>query len=126
MTATITIPGNIGKDAELRTTQGGQQVLNFNVAVNNPRDKQAPPTWFGVSLWGKRGESIQPFLTKGTNVTVVGEFSTREYEGKTYLECNAYDVAIQGGGQRQERGDGYGAGGSPGGASKDYDDEIPW
>jgi len=31
----LTIAGNCGKDAELRTTQGGDQVLNFSLAVDN-------------------------------------------------------------------------------------------
>lgn len=98
----IVIAGNIGKTAEVRRTGDGTSVCNFSVAVNEPGKKDAPPTWFGVSLWGKRGEALGPYLTKGTKVTVAGDLSKREHEGKTYLEVRADQVTIQGGGQRQD------------------------
>lgn len=122
----ICIAGNIGKDAEIRSTQGGDQMCTFNVAVNDPRDKNAPPTWFGCSLWGKRGVGIQPYLTKGTKVSIAGELSTREHEGRTYLQVRADQVTIQGGGQRDESGEqsGYGGGGRSGDSLDS--EEIPF
>ena len=133
----ITIAGNIGKNAELRRTQTGDSIANFSVAVSEGRDK--PPTWWDVSLFGKRGEKLAPHLTKGSRVSVVGRFSTREYEGKTYLQCAANEVALQGGGQRDsdqsnnrqaaEGGQpgGYSGGSSHGGGFGGHlDDEIPF
>jgi single-strand DNA-binding protein len=126
----ITIAGNIGKDAEVRNTQSGP-VAGFSVAVSEGRDK--PTTWFDVSLFGKRGESLAQYLTKGTRVTVNGRFSTREHEGKTYFQVNANDIALQGGGERQQGSNqssgskgGYG-GGQGGGFQNDLDgDDIPF
>ena len=121
----ITIAGNIGKDAEVRRTNDGTPVCNFNVAVNEPGKKDAPPIWFGVSIWGKRGETLSQYLSKGTKVCVSGDLQRREHEGKTYLEVRADQVTIMGGGQRQEQqvGSGYGAGGRP---SNDLDDAVPF
>src|SRR3546814_7220860 len=47
-----------------------------------------------VSLWGKRGESLQPYLLKGVKVAISGEFETSEYEGKTKLNIRDNEVDI--------------------------------
>lgn len=122
----VTIAGNIGKDAEVRFTQGGDPIASFSLAVSESRDK--PATWWDVSMFGKRGQSLAQYLTKGARVTVSGRFSTREYEGKTYLQCNANEIALQGGGERQpNQGEQYRekqpSGGGYGGG---LDDSIPF
>lgn len=122
----ITIAGNIGKAAELRQTQNGDAVASFNVAVNDKRDKDQT-YWFTCTLWGKRAQALSQYLTKGQKVTVQGDLTTREYEGKTYLQVNVADVVLQGGkpdngGQSQG---GYGGGANPN-ANRDLGDEIPF
>jgi single-strand DNA-binding protein len=127
---TITIAGNIGKDAELRSTQGGDKVAGFSVAVESREGKEKTTIWFDVSIWGKRAEALAQYLTKGTRVAVSGDLGKREYEGKTYLTVKADQVTLLGGGrsegsghQRQDSGYGAGAGPNSGG---DMDDEIPF
>lgn len=93
----ITIAGNIGKDPVLRRTQDGDPILGFSVAVNTGRDN--PAMWFDVSVFGKRAMALDPILVKGSRVTVVGDFSTREHEGRTYFQVRASEIAIQGGGE---------------------------
>jgi single-strand DNA-binding protein len=124
---TITIAGNIGKDAELRSTQGGDKVAGFSVAVESREGREKTTIWFDVSIWGKRAEALAQYLTKGTRVAVSGDLGKREYEGKTYLTVKADQVTLLGGGQRVDD-SGYSAGsasyGSP--ASDVPDDEIPF
>src|SRR3546814_10415314 len=62
---TITVTGGVGRDAELRSTQRGDQVCSFNVGVNQGYGDKKSTNWYRVSLWGKRGESLQPYLLKG-------------------------------------------------------------
>ena len=50
---------------------------------------------------GKRGESLQQYLTKGAQVVVSGELGTREHDGKTYLTVRVNDVSLVGGKQQQ-------------------------
>lgn len=90
----IFLTGNITRDAEIRTTQGGDNVCSFSVAVNDYKTKEA--YYFDCSYWGKRGSGVQPYLFKGTTVSVVGEFSWRDYEGKKYLECNVSSLDLLG------------------------------
>lgn len=126
---TLIIAGNVGKDATLKNLQNGDKVLSFSVAVDNGRDKES--TWYDCSLFGKRGEALGQYITKGSKVTVMGRLSVRTHEGKAYLQVNVSEITLQGGnqggGDRQERRPaasqsqpgGYGA---PGG----MDDDIPF
>jgi len=99
---TITIAGRIGKDAEVRSTQTGDSVCSFTVAVDVRQGREKSTNWWRVSLWGKRGEALSQYLTKGSNVTVAGAFSLGEYDGKPQLNIRAHEVALQGGGQERQ------------------------
>ena len=103
----VTIAGRLGKDAEIRQTNGNS-VCSFSVAADVGFGDNKQSHWFNCSMWGKRGEAIAPYLTKGTQVTVIGEFSEREYQGKQYKELRVDNVKIQGGGsQAQQNNGGY-------------------
>ena len=96
----ITICGNLGKDCETRYLANGDAVSSFSVADSQGKDK--PSIWWSCALFGKRGESLEPYLTKGQTVTVVGTVSQREYTDKdgnkrTSMDVRVNDVALQGG-----------------------------
>ena len=119
----IIIAGNIGKDAEVRSTQGGDKVTGWTVAVEDRTGKDKSTIWFDCTLWGKRGESLAQYLTKGSKVCVSGELSTREHNGKTYLTIRAEQVTLMGGkpeGQREERRE------DPPAQRNPMDDSIPF
>ncbi len=143
MMQVITIAGRLGKDAELRNTNSGDAVCSFSVAVESRNGREKVTNWFRVSLWGKRGEALNQYLTKGSAVTVLGEFSVGEYDGKPQLNVRASEVALQGGnqsGERQQRREPDGSRGGPanergtsgggytrsGGFGDDLDDDIPF
>ena len=100
---TVTIAGNLGKDGTLRRTQSGDPVLGFSVAVEERSGQDKRTLWFDCSLWGKRGEALAQYLTKGTRVAVSGDLSTREHDGRTYLTVRANEVTLMGGGQRDDQ-----------------------
>lgn len=91
----ITIAGRIGKDAEIRMTGNGKAVASFSVADDQGRDKGT--IWWNCQLWGERGEKLSQYLLKGSSVTVTGNVTEREYEGKKYYDVRVNDVALQGG-----------------------------
>ena len=98
----LTIAGNIGKSAETRRTPNGDAVTSWSLAVEERKGSEKRTIWFDCSLWGKRGESLAPYLTKGGKVAVSGELSTREHDGKTYLTVRAEQVTLLGGGQDRD------------------------
>lgn len=96
----ITITGNITKDAELRTLNNGDSVASFSVADNQGKDK--PAIFWNCSLFGKRADSLAQYLTKGQPVTVIGTVSEREWTDKDgqkrkSMDVRVNDVALQGG-----------------------------
>lgn len=95
----LTVAGRLGKDAELRHTSSGDAVLSFSVADDQGRDK--PAIWWRCQLWGKRAQSLQPYLTKGASVTVTGRLTEREWtdqqgQPQKTMELNVTDLALQG------------------------------
>lgn len=92
------VTGNLGRDAELRDA-GRDKVCSFSVASSRKVKGEDSVTWVRCSLWGKRGESLAQYLTTGTKVAVSGELSTREYDGKTYVELRVNEIDMMGGGK---------------------------
>jgi single-strand DNA-binding protein len=101
---TVTVAGNVGKDAVLRSTQG-DPVLNFSVASSSYANGEKVTQWVDVSVWGKRAQALADLITKGSKVTAVGAGSLFEHNGKTYLKVRAFDVELQGSAQQQDRSD---------------------
>lgn len=96
----LTITGNLGKDAELKYLQDGAAILSFSVADSMGRDKGT--IWWNCSMFGKRAESLSQYMTKGQQVTVIGTVTEREYTDKTgaqrkSIDVRVSDVALQGG-----------------------------
>lgn len=114
----ITISGNLGKDAELKSTQGGDDVLSFSVAVKQGWGDKASSNWYRVSVWGKRARSLSDYLRKGTKVVVQGELTIGEYNGKPQFDIRASEVEFM-----SKRDDG-GAAHEPASKSDPFDAEL--
>lgn len=89
----ITISGNVGKDAELRSARDSQ-VLSFNVGVKNGFGRDAGSVWYRCSLWGKAAEAFAGSLTKGTKVFISGELTHDEYEGKAQFNVRVGSIDL--------------------------------
>lgn len=127
----VHISGRIGRDAEVRQVSE-QSVANFSVAENIGFGDRRAVQWWSCALWGPRGAKLAQYLTKGSAVTVCGEVSVREYEGKDgtrkwELTCRVMDVALQGsrGDGEQPRQEQPAAAGDKG-DDKPFNDDIPF
>lgn len=101
----VTIAGNLGGDAEVKQTKKGDSYASFTVGVSKGRDSDT--TWYRVALFGVRGEKLAQYLTRGSKVTVIGELTAGLYDAKDgtkklSLDVRASEVALQGGGQKQD------------------------
>ena len=99
--------GNIGNAAEQKYTGSGDSVVSFSVAVKSGFGDKATTTWARCSMFGKRGESVLPYLNKGQLVGVSGEMSAREWQDKegqkrTSIEVRVNDVTLLGKSDNQE------------------------
>ena len=107
----IVIAGNVGKTAEIRNA-GQNRVTGWTVAVDDGWGDNKSTIWFDCNWWGQRGEKVAPYIVKGGKITVSGELSKREHDGKTYLTINVTDVRLQSKPEGGSQG-GYGGNGDP-------------
>jgi single-strand DNA-binding protein len=129
----LSLAGNVGRDAAYKQTQNGQELCSFPVAVNVGFGDSKTTIWVDVTKWGKGARGLSGLLMKGSKVAVTGQMSTREHEGKTYIQCNASDVTIMGatGGEGRAAADPYNqerhkAFNADNATPVDLDDEIPF
>jgi len=118
----VILIGNLGRDPELRYTQSGQAVANFNIATTEKfNDKDGNPQerteWHRIVVWGKQAENCAQYLSKGRSAYIEGSLQTRDWEDKEGIkryttEIRAQRVQFLGGPG------GGGAGGSGGGGQR--------
>lgn len=110
MINSVTICGNLTRDAELRATGNGLQILSFTVAVNDRRRNQQGqwedvPNFVPCTLFGERAEKLAGYLTKGVKVCVTGKLHYQSWQAKDgtkrhELEVNVSDLDFM---QRREQ-----------------------
>jgi single-strand DNA-binding protein len=100
----LNFTGGLGRDCETRFTAKGDAITSFSVALSSGYGESKLTTWLNCSIFGKRGESLAPYLVKGAQVAISGEFSARPYtskagEEKLSLEVRVNDLTLIGGKQ---------------------------
>lgn len=105
--ASATVVGHLGRDPELKYTQGGTPVVNCAVAVTRKRGQEESTTWWRVALFGKRAEVVAQNLTKGDPALFSGEPYLEKWQGRDGTEqqtlcLDARDFAFIGGKRAQE------------------------
>lgn len=95
----VSVSGNLGADAELRSTKGGTPVLTFALAVNE-RVKQADGTWGDRASWidcvlfGTRAQALADWLRKGSKVAVQGRLRTSTW-GRDGVSHKRTEVVVE-------------------------------
>ena len=88
----VILIGNLGADPELRYTQSGIAVANFDIAVNRQSKDKDDVDWFRIVCWGKLAEAVANYCAKGQMVLVEGSLQSRSYEGKDGTKRRAVEV----------------------------------
>jgi single-strand DNA-binding protein len=120
----VMLMGNLTRDAELRYLPGGQAVLEFRLAVtrkfqNQQGEMKEETCFIDVNLWGKRGEAVSQYLTKGKPLFVEGRLQLDEWDDKesgqkrSKMRVVAENIEFIG----NRASDGEGGGGAPGGGA---------
>lgn len=92
--------GRLGRDPITRDV-GDTTVTGFSLAVDGfKKDDEA--LWLDVSAWGKMGQNVERFCSKGSEVAVSGRVGLRTYEKKdgtmgASVTLDARDVTFIGG-----------------------------
>jgi single-strand DNA-binding protein len=126
----VSIAGTLGKDAEVNYLPNGDAVCKFSIADSQGKEK--PTIWWNCQLFGKRAESLAPYLVKGQAVTVSGNITEREWNDKEgnkrkSMDVRVQDVALQGGRkEQQEERPAPKPASRPASGFADLDDDIPF
>ena len=101
----ISVTGRLCRDAE-PAQFGASSAVRFDIAVNTGWGQYQRTAFYTVTLWGKAGQNVLPYLTKGKQVAVGGEFDVQAYQDpngheKFKLCISSNRVTLLGGGEMQ-------------------------
>ena len=141
--------GNLGRDPEVRTTQGGKQVVTLNIATSESwRDSRSGDRierteWHRVVVWNEGlGQIAEKYLVKGAKVYVEGKLVTNKWTDNagvdrysTEIHLTPYNGVLTFLDNKKAEGRASGEGAAPrrepatpapASAGGDLDDEIPF
>ena len=75
----VQIIGNISTDLDFKITPQGHAVVKFNVAVNNPYNREKV-SFIPVEAWRRSAELINDYCVKGNKIGIVGSIEVDQYE----------------------------------------------
>lgn len=125
--------GNLGADPEVRYTQTGTAVANFNIAVTETwtkdGEKHEKTEWLRIVAFARLGEICGEYLKKGSKVYIEGKIQTRSWDDKDGVKRYTTEIIARemkmlspknnsgGGNNRQEE---------PPMPEQNYGDDVPF
>lgn len=96
----VILMGNLTRDVEVRTTANGQNVANFSLAVTRSwkgqdGQSQDQTSFINCVAWGKVGDIIAQYVSKGSPLLVSGRLDQRSYEDKDGNKRQAVEVVVE-------------------------------
>ena len=85
----VFISGNLTRDPEMRTTQGGTVVMGFGVAVNDRRKNPQTGQWEDVPNF-----VVSQYLSKGTKVSIEGKLRWHSWQDQNGNNRSKLDVIV--------------------------------
>ena len=82
----VLLMGNLTRDPELRVTPKGTPICQFSLAINRKFKMESGESreeviYVDVEAWGKQGETIAKYVTKGRPLFVEGRLQSRTWDG---------------------------------------------
>jgi single-strand DNA-binding protein len=142
----VVLIGNLGKDPEIRYTQGGDPIANFSLATSEAwtdksGQKQERTEWHRVEVFGKTAQVVRDYCSKGKQVYIEGSIRYDEWTDKDGNKKYMTKIRVSGPNSRLvllgSRGDGgqrgggvaesrEGGGGPPTDDFQVSDDDVPF
>ena len=99
-----TLMGRLVADPELRKTPNDLSVCSFTIAVDKYTNGERKADFINIVAWRQTAEFVCKYFKKGSQLALIGEIQTRQYEEKetgkkrTAFEVLANKVFFAGGG----------------------------
>jgi single-strand DNA-binding protein len=116
----VVLSGRLTRDPELRSLPSGMSVCSLRVAFNTRKKDPATGEWgekgnfVDVTVWGRQGEIVAQYMTKGRAILIDGRLEWREFQDKDGNNRQAIEIVADNTefiGGREEGQMGGGAGG---------------
>lgn len=91
----VAIMGRLVADPELKTTQSGNSVCTFRIAVDRSyvsQGEERQADFITVTAWRKTAEFVSKYFQKGSMISVQGRLETRQYQDKNGNNRTATEV----------------------------------
>ena len=146
----VILIGNLGRDPEIRYTQGGDPIANFSLATSErwtdkSGQKQERTEWHRCEVFGKQAQVVRDYCTKGKQIYLEGSLRLDEWTDKDGNKRATTKIRVSGfnsrivllgsrgdGGPRStgpgDAGEGSGGRGGSGGSAdcQVSDDDVPF
>ena len=93
--------GNLGRDPEVRSTQGGTRIANLHLATSeswrdrNSGERKERTEWHRVSIMNERLVDLaEKYLRKGSKIYVEGAIQTRKWTDQQGTERFSTEIVI--------------------------------
>lgn len=91
----VLLTGCIGKDLDLKYTQGsGTAIAKGTLAVKR-EFKKDETDWINLVAFGKIAETMAQYLTKGSKIGIVGRIQTGSYDAQDGTKRYTTDVIVE-------------------------------
>tara|TARA_B100001964_G_scaffold185196_1_gene205317 strand:+ start:351 stop:731 length:381 start_codon:yes stop_codon:yes gene_type:complete len=117
--------GNLTRDPEIRSLPSGQTVTNFGLAVNETwtdkasGEKREEVCFVDVDAWGRQGEVVLEYFSKGKPILIEGKLKFRTWEADDGSKRSKHSVTL-------DRFSFVGSRNDSNGASSEDLDEVPF
>jgi single-strand DNA-binding protein len=83
----VILVGNLGKDPEVRSIEGGAKVASFSLATNEvfrgkDGNKVEQTEWHNIVVWRGLAELAEKYLRKGSQIYLEGKIKSRSWDDK--------------------------------------------
>ena len=92
--------GNLTRDPEMRSLPSGQTVTNFGLAVSESwtdkasGEKREEVCFVDVDAWGRQGEVVLEYFSKGKPILVEGKLKFRQWETEDGSKRSKHSITL--------------------------------
>lgn len=89
----VTLMGRMVADPELKKTPNDLSVCSFTIAVDKYTNGERKADFINIVAWRQTAEFVCKYFKKGSQLALIGEIQTRQYEEKeTGKKRTAFEV----------------------------------
>lgn len=88
----ITVTGNVGRDPELRFSNGGMAILKFSIGDTTGKDEKKKTSWHDIVVFGDQAQNVAEHVKKGSRLMIMGRLSAETSEKKDGTKAKKVEI----------------------------------